>query len=286
MADEPVNTPIQTKYAEQLAADLATNLAEQAEVAARLDQLKAEEKWLTATLESMPVIAPEKEDGPVSAAPPVPADTDEEAAAAAAAAAAVVPQPREPRGARPAKKAPAKKVSARKSAAKKAVKATPPKATSTKAAPTEATPPKAAATTPAAGAKKSAVQQPARAKTTATATARKASAGLAKKGAAGGVKAAKAAAPTLGELLGGLLARQPGEPKKVSEIYAELEAAHPERATSHQVVRNALEKLVAKDGLEKDTRQGVVLYTWPGAGAPAAAEATAAEQPEAVTAGV
>ncbi|MFG3039270.1 hypothetical protein ACGFYZ_20470 [Streptomyces sp. NPDC048330] len=283
MADEPVNTPIQTKYAEQLAADLATNLAEQAEVAARLDQLKAEEKWLTATLESMPVIAPEKEDGPVSAAPPVPADTDEEAAAAAAAA-AVVPQPREPRGARSARKAPAKKVSARKSAAKKAVKAPPKKATPAKAAPTEATPPKAAATTPAAGAKKSAVQQPARAKT--AATARKASAGAAKKGAAVGVKSAKAATPTLGELLGGLLARQPGEPKKVSEIYAELEAAHPERATSHQVVRNALEKLVAKDGLEKDTRQGVVLYTWPGAGAPAAPEATAAEQPEAVTAGV
>lgn len=54
MANEPVNTPIHTKYAEQLAADLAANQAEQGTLTERLTQLQTEEKWLTATLDSMP----------------------------------------------------------------------------------------------------------------------------------------------------------------------------------------------------------------------------------------
>ncbi|MFE0651080.1 hypothetical protein ACFVZH_21080 [Streptomyces sp. NPDC059534] len=253
MGNEPVTTPIQTKYAEQLAADLAVNRAEQAEVVARLERLKAEEKWLTATLESMPVIAPEKDAGPVNTG-----------ASAREAVEAAVPQPREARGLLPAKKAAVRKTAARRSG--------------------KTAPEKTGGKTAAAGVKKTTVQQPAGPKT----TDRKTSAGGAKKSATGGVESVKLTVPTLGELLVGLLARQPGEPKKVSEIYAELEAARPERATSQQVVRNALEKLVAKDGLEKDSRQGVVLYTWPvpDASAATAPGAAAAEPVEAVTAGI
>lgn len=93
-------------------------------------------------------------------------------------------------------------------------------------------------------------------------------------------KTAKAQGPTLGALLKQLLSQQPGEPKKVSEIRAELELVHPERATSDQVVRNTLERLVAKSMLERDNRQGVVLYTWPVPGdAPAAAAGAKDEEP-------
>ncbi|OEJ30152.1 hypothetical protein [Streptomyces subrutilus] len=85
----------------------------------------------------------------------------------------------------------------------------------------------------------------------------------AKKTAAAGAKETTQAEPTLGNLLSEILSKQPGEPKKVSEIQSELEAAHPDRATSVQTIRNALQRLVEKDKLERDNRQGMVLYTWP-----------------------
>ncbi|MFE2850209.1 hypothetical protein ACFXJO_03650 [Streptomyces lavendulae] len=122
MASEPVNTPIQSKYAEQLAADLATNQAEQAMLTARLSQLQAEEKWLTAAMESMPPVgdAPAPKGAELVAAVPV-ADGVAEAA---------VPKPRANKkadGAGPAKKdaaAPAKKTAAsKKTPAKKTVAA-------------------------------------------------------------------------------------------------------------------------------------------------------------------
>ncbi|MFD3728865.1 hypothetical protein [Streptomyces sp. NPDC058671] len=216
MPDEPVSTSIQTKYAEQLAADLATNQSEQATLIVRLNRLKEEEKWLATTLESLPSSSGEP--------------TGEGVAADAGTGDVAVPQPRvrETTVADVLKKAPPRKTTAAKRPAKKAAAA------------------------------KSAAQKPVVRQTTPAAK-----------------KAVKPTGPTLGELLKGLLALQPGEPKKVSEISAELKTAHPERATSEQTVRNTLERLV-KDGLEKDTRQGLVLYTWPAA--ETTASAAVAEQ--------
>ncbi|WP_225804176.1 hypothetical protein [Streptomyces sp. NK15101] len=268
MAEEPVDTSIQSKYAEQLAADLAANQAEQATLAVRLSRLREEEKWLATTLESLPGVVGGE---PAAVAGPV-GDT---VASGDGAQEAAVPQPRTEKAADTAsvKEAPAKKTAVAKRAAKKAPV--------TKKAPGG----KAPAVEGAAVAKKTAVKKTAAGK----AMAGKASAAketAVKKTAAKKTTTAqntvKPTGPTLGELLKELLARQPGEPKKVSEISAELKAVHPERATSDQVVRNTLERLVVKDGLEKDTRQGLVLYTWPTAQTPAASSTAvaAAEQPK------
>ncbi|MET9622400.1 hypothetical protein ABZZ37_16785 [Streptomyces sp. NPDC006464] len=232
MADEPVNPPIRTKYAEQLAADLAANQTEQATLTARLNQLRQEEKWLAGTLESLPSsegvqVSSPAADQPAGVAVPAP-DPREEAA---------VPQPRTERTASSAP--PAKKTTASKRTASKAA---------AEPAPAKKT-----------GARKTA---PAKKPEPAEAVAK---------------KTVKSQGPTLGELLAGLLSQQPGEPKKVAEIRAELETAHPRRVTSEQVVRNALTKLVAQGRLEKDNRQGVVLYTWPAASTAPATEAKAAQ---------
>ena len=254
MADEPVNPPIQTKYAEQLAADLEANQAEQATLTVRLNQLREEEKWLAGTLQSMPAQAAAE---PTSPAADLPAsgtvaatDGREEAA---------VPQPRAEKadsGAAPTGQGAAKKATTSRRAARKV--------------PAKAAPVRKAAVKKTAPAKKAADPKKA---TPVTAAAK---------------KTVKSQGPTLGELLKGLLAQQPGEPKKVSEIRTELEAAHPDRATSEQVVRNALTKLVAQDRLEKDNRQGVVLYTWPttSAASASASEAKDAQRVEGALAGV
>ncbi|MFF4393953.1 hypothetical protein ACFY0G_45805 [Streptomyces sp. NPDC001552] len=239
MANKPVNTPIQTEYAEHLAAALAANQAEQATLSTRLGKLQAEEKWLAAALADTPsVVSAEPTLTPVptpvpvsvpvrpaSSTPPVPDGAD----------AAAVPLPRAEKladAAASAKKAPAARKRAAKKATAKTAAATPPEKT--------------------AAAKKAAV----------------------KKTAVAGAEKTVEAGPTLGRLLSDILSKQPGEPKKVSEIQSELEEAHPERATSVQTIRNALQRLVAKNGLERDNRQGVVLYTWP---VPEAAPAPAAE---------
>ncbi|MET9693188.1 hypothetical protein ABZY81_32890 [Streptomyces sp. NPDC006514] len=237
MANEPVNTPIQTEYAEHLAAALAANQAEQATLSTRLGKLQGEEKWLAAALadtpsvvgaEPTPVPTPVPTPAlvrPASSAPPVRDGAD----------AAAVPLPR------------AEKVAAGAAAVKKATAAKKPAAKKT-----------ATKTAAAAPAKKTATAKQAAVKKTAVAAAGKTA----------------QASPTLGRLLSDILSKQPGEPKKVSEIQSELEGAHPERATSVQTIRNALQRLVEKNGLERDNRQGVVLYTWP---VPEATAASAAE---------
>ncbi|MEU2023751.1 hypothetical protein ABZ565_16595 [Streptomyces sp. NPDC016469] len=62
MADVPVTTPIQTKYAQQYADDLAANRREQEDVTAqitvfqaRLEQLRVEEGWLAKAQGTLPV---------------------------------------------------------------------------------------------------------------------------------------------------------------------------------------------------------------------------------------
>ncbi|MFC8172290.1 hypothetical protein [Streptomyces sp. NPDC057325] len=264
MPNELNSTSIHTRYAEQLAADLAGNRAEQASIAARLEQLQAEEKWLITTLDSVP--------GPIAPASGVtePAKAVQEAA---------VPQPRETREAAPARKPAARKPAARKAAAGKTPAKKAPAAKRTAAKRTAAKTAKAPAEKPAAG-------KTAAGKT----TPKKATAGRAAEKKPSGSLSEAQSAPTLGTLLDGLLDGFPGEPLKVSEIHAEFAKAHPERSTSVQVVRNALEGLVKKDRIEKDTRQGVALYTKPGAtdaaDAGAGAPVSPAEPAEAVTAGV
>ncbi|WP_030221470.1 hypothetical protein [Streptomyces bikiniensis] len=238
MPNELDSTSIHTRYTERLTDDLEANRAEQASMAARLEQLRTEEKWLITMLDSMPPSAP---------AGSVVAGSDEAVREAAAL---------RPRGTReaargrkatagktpPAKKAPTKKApAAKKAAAKRA------KAPARRTTPEKATPKKAA----------------------------------------GGTSGAQPT-PTLGALIDSLLAdRFLGEPLKVSEVHAELAAAHAERSTSVQVVRNALEGLVKKNRIEKDTRQGVALYTKPRTADTAGAGASlpAGEPAEAVAAG-
>ncbi|MCC0100460.1 hypothetical protein K7B10_37965 [Streptomyces flavotricini] len=222
MANEPVNTPIQTKYTQQLTADLSANQAEQTTLTARLNQLQAEEKWLTTALESLQTTdgpEPTRSQGlasPVSSAVQAEAGADE----------AAVPKPRAPKKAEGT-------ASVRKTIAGKS----------------------AAETAPARKSKASQKTAVNRAK-----------------------EKAKPAEPTLGQLLTQILSKQPGEPKKVSEIRIELEAAHPQRTSSDPAIRAALEKLVTKGVLEKDNRQRIVLYTWP-AQASAPASQTKPEQP-------
>ncbi|WP_053644375.1 MULTISPECIES: hypothetical protein [unclassified Streptomyces] len=252
MPNELDSTSIHTRYAEQIATDLEANRAEQASIAARLEQLRAEEKWLATTLDSLPTGAPESSvTGP------------DEAVREAA-----VPQPRETREATPAKKPAAKKPAAGKTAAGKTAAGK----TAVKRAPAA----KAAADKAAAKTAKAPVEKAAARKT------------AAKKSAGGTPKAQSA--PTLGTLIDGLLEEGfLGEPLKVNEIHAELTKARPERSTSIQVVRNALEGLVKKGRVEKDTRQGVALYTKPEAAdsphAGAGATAPAGAPVEAVAAG-
>ncbi len=123
-----------------------------------------------------------------------------------------------------------------------------------------AAPAKKATAAKRASAKKTTVRRTAETPATKTATVKTTAA---KKTATAGAKETAQSEPTLGKLLSEILSKLPGEPKKVSEIQSELEAAHPDRATSVQTIRNALQRLVEKDRLERDNRQGMVLYTWP-----------------------
>ncbi|GAA0589251.1 hypothetical protein [Streptomyces crystallinus] len=71
---------------------------------------------------------------------------------------------------------------------------------------------------------------------------------------------AETSGPTLREVVLGLFAGHQ-EPRTVADILTELTAAHPDRTTSPQVVRNTLEALVAKGELERERKQGSVFYT-------------------------
>ncbi|MFE3761467.1 hypothetical protein ACFXPI_06850 [Streptomyces sp. NPDC059104] len=271
MANESDTTPIHNVYAQRFAADLETNHKEQeyvsvqiAELEVRLAQLKADENWLLGIQGTLPSEA-EKE----QAAPAAEAAEAQDAPAASVApatpaasttgpASGGVPKPRQAR-----------------------------KATGATARARTATP-----------AKKAAAAAPAEAKTEAK-TATKAKATARKSAApkpeaapkASEPKARKAAEPPLRELVLTLLVGA-AEPRMVSEVASALAEAHPGRPTSTQVVRNALEALAKKGSIEKEHKQGSVMYTAPRPTAPApaapaaetAAEPVAAPEPETVAA--
>ncbi|MFE3866360.1 hypothetical protein ACFXPT_39115 [Streptomyces goshikiensis] len=189
MANERVNTPIQTKYAEQLAADLKTNQAEQSTLTTRLHQLKEEEKWLATMLAPML--------GDIGCEPTA------------------------------SLSGPAKSVSATRLVHDGSDDASVPRPRAGKVADGEVP------------------VKPAKARKTAA------------------TGAAESPKGTLAQLLTAVLSSQPGEPKKLSEICTELEGAYPGRTSSGPIVRGSLERLVTKGVLEKEQRQGTMLYLWP-----------------------
>ncbi|MFE7901003.1 hypothetical protein ACFU3E_26560 [Streptomyces sp. NPDC057424] len=96
----------------------------------------------------------------------------------------------------------------------------------------------------------------------------------ARKSAARTAGTAKAAEPTLVELIRRHLTEQK-EPRSAAEISAALGQAHPHRDISAKVVRVTLEGLVAKSQAERSRQGRSVFYTAPAAKPAAAPEAEA-----------
>ncbi|MEU6366427.1 hypothetical protein ABZ876_11890 [Streptomyces sp. NPDC046931] len=74
--------------------------------------------------------------------------------------------------------------------------------------------------------------------------------------------AAKAAQPTLVELVRGHLTEQ-SEPRSAAEVATALDKAHPERGIKTTVVRTTLEGLVAKNQAKRTKQGASVFYTAP-----------------------
>lgn len=247
MANEPAKTPIQNKYAQQYADDLAANRKEQSDVTAqiaglqeRLQQLKAEETWLARAQDSLPGATAEQAhtSAPAEEVPDapqtVPPQRQDQSVKAE--------QPQQPakRTAGAKKAASVKKATAKKVAEKATARATTKKAT--------AKPVKKAA------AKKASAEEVS-----------------AQQAAAAQAPAEEKSGPPLWQLLLDILRKTPGQPCVAREVYDQLAQDHPSRTTSVQTVRNNLETLVKKSLAEKSRQQGSVMYT-----AYAGAEAAAA----------
>ncbi|WP_330334256.1 hypothetical protein OHS33_33940 [Streptomyces sp. NBC_00536] len=246
MANEPDSTPIHNVYAQRFAADLEINRKEQEDISAqlteleaRLKQLKADEGWLSGMQGTLPT-------DPASVPAAVPS-----AVPAAGGDGATVPRPRE------AKKATGRAAGRKTAQAKKAQVPAPTQAPADAAveapieAPAEAPAPDVAAKTARTAARKS----------TATATAVKKTP-VKKTAGTHGTQAKTVAEPPRRELVLALLVSA-AEPRMVSEVAAELARSHPERPASVQVVRNTLEGLAKKGLIEKENKQGSVMYSAP-----------------------
>ncbi|MGC5266682.1 hypothetical protein ACPXCO_37345 [Streptomyces cyaneofuscatus] len=256
MADEPEKTPIQSKYAQQYADDLAANRKEQGGITTqlaglqeRLEQLKVEEDWLVQAQGGLPASAAGREPEAEPAATMSPASSAGNAerskssapAKAGADAPSTVPQPRQDQSVKAeqpkqaAKKTPAKKTTAKKTATTKnaaaktatAKKTTAKKAVTKKAVPGRATAPETAAV----------------------------------EGSAEKAAAEEKSGPPLWQLILDILLKTPGEPCVAREVTDQLAQDHPSRKTSVQTVRNNLEALVKKELAEKALRQGNAMYT-------------------------
>ncbi|MEH6377788.1 hypothetical protein V7793_26135 [Streptomyces sp. KLMMK] len=256
MADEPLKkTPIQNKYAQQYADDLAANREEQGSITEqiaglqeRLEQLKVEEIWLAQARGSLPG-APAPSEPEASA----PADT-------VAKAPQTVPSPRQGgsvKAEQPAKKATAKrKTTTKKAAAKKTTARATAKKTTAKASA------KTAAEKPAA--EQAAAPEAAAPKTPAGKSATEEKSG-----------------PPLWQLALDILLKAPGQPCVAREVADQLAQDHPSRKTTIQTVRNTLETLIKKNLAEKSHQQGSAMYTaYADAGAAPAADGTADREAE------
>ncbi|MGW1440602.1 hypothetical protein ACWD7M_35820 [Streptomyces griseus] len=239
MADQFEND-IQSKYAQQYAADLATNRQKQRDLTAQiaglranLEKLKSEETWLTQAQGSLPGAA-----GPSEPAPGTPPAAHREVGEPATEAPQTLPAQRHDEESEPE----AKKTSGR----GKASKRTPARKTAAKKRSTSKASQKA--TTKKAAAKPGGGKAPAPVAETAESSAKRA-ARQEKDG------------PTLWQLALAILLKTPGQPRLVREVTERLAAEHPERATSVQMVRAGLETLVKKRLAEKTRQQGNVMYT-------------------------
>ncbi|MER5887807.1 BlaI/MecI/CopY family transcriptional regulator [Streptomyces sp. NPDC001941] len=116
---------------------------------------------------------------------------------------------------------------------------------------------------------------PARRGTKTSKVAKAASADVAKEAPA---KAGKTAGPALGDLVLEVLRKTTGEPRTAREVFHDLGAGEPGRATSEQSVRNTLESLVKKGRAERSTQGRSVLYTAPAQAADAPASAAVVPQ--------
>lgn len=90
--------------------------------------------------------------------------------------------------------------------------------------------------------------------------ARSATKRAAKAPAAGGGAGAAEKQPSLAQLVSTMLAAH-GEPRSAAEVSAELAADHPLRNSNVNVVRNALELLVAKSEAHRGKQNNSVFYT-------------------------
>ncbi|MEU3860068.1 BlaI/MecI/CopY family transcriptional regulator [Streptomyces sp. NPDC028722] len=269
MSDEPEKkSPIQNKYAQQYADDLAANRKEQGVITAqiadlqeRLEQLKAEATWLAQAQGSLPLTPVPSEPGAgpaVAVAETASADRAEQSdisapSAAVAKAPQTVPQPRQDGTAKAEQpKQSAKKVAGKKSATAKktAAKKTAKKTVARKAA-----------------AEKPAAEQAAAPEATAPEVPAKKTAAEEKSG------------PPLWQLVLDILLRTPGQPCVAREVHDQLAQDHPSRKTTVQTVRNNLETLVRKNLAEKTRQQGSSMYTAEADAAPAA-DATADSETE------
>ncbi|MET8638893.1 hypothetical protein [Streptomyces sp. NPDC004680] len=111
--------------------------------------------------------------------------------------------------------------------------------------------------------KKPAAQKPA-AKSAPKAAAKSAAKAATKTGSktAGKVETAKAALPTLVELIRRHLTEQ-SEPRSAAEVTTALDQAHPERGIKTTVVRTTLENLVARTQAHRTKQGSSVYYTAP-----------------------
>ncbi|MFD7861605.1 BlaI/MecI/CopY family transcriptional regulator [Streptomyces sp. NPDC059783] len=259
MADEPAKTPIQSKYAQQYAKDLAANRKEQGDIIAqiagfkeRLGRLQTEENWLTQALDSLPGAPvpsePEAEAPSAGTVEPTEASALAEAAADAPQA---VPTQRQADAESEKKSKPAQKTAAaKKTTARKAAKKTTAKPAAKKTTAKAAKKPPAVA--PQAPTDKAAAEVPSE--------------------------------PPLWELVLGILLKTPGQPCVAREVHDQLAQDHPDRATSIQTVRNNLETLVKKGHAEKSTQQRNAMYTAYADAAPAADSAAGDETGQALEA--
>lgn len=95
-----------------------------------------------------------------------------------------------------------------------------------------------------------------------------------------GKQVGKPRPPSLTQLLSSQLAAH-GEPQSAAEVTAALAEQHPERNANVNVVRNALEALVARSAVHRTKQQNSVFYTHAEAGPSAEGTRTAEDAPTA-----
>ncbi|MFC9091068.1 hypothetical protein [Streptomyces sp. NPDC057072] len=218
-------TGLSSQYAAQVTSDLERNVKEQERISTDIAALQQE---LASLQSDHSVLVNVQQALGITSAPVQSAATPE---------ATTVPAPREKTSAEPStgKRARAKKTDApatdKKPAAQKTASKTAPK-TAAKSAPK-----------------------------TAAKTAAKTEAKTGSK-AAGKAETAKAALPTLVELIRRHLSEQ-SEPRSAAEVSTALDQAHPERGIKTTVVRTTLENLVARTQAHRTKQGSSVYYTAP-----------------------